>query len=198
MPARPRIAIIGAGIGGLAVAGFLEKQGADVIVYEQARKFLRVGAGIQMGPNAVHVLRALGLEPKLRVAAFYSEAWTHRTWDTGAHLADLTFGQTAEQQYGAPYFLMHRGDLHAALFSIVPEARLDDSVDRTPGSSTECGPPRREAGTSKFARAAALLPPPYRPYTADIDQPILSSNRHSSKIGHSERHGACSMAGHAC
>ena len=60
MAAKPKIAIIGAGIGGLALAGFLEKQGADVTIYEQAKKFLRVGAGIQMGPNAVHVLRAFG------------------------------------------------------------------------------------------------------------------------------------------
>jgi 6-hydroxynicotinate 3-monooxygenase len=124
MAAKPKIAIIGAGIGGLAVAGFLEQQGADVTIYEQARKFLRVGAGIQMGPNAVHVLRALGLEPKLRSLAFYPQAWTHRASDTGAHLADLTFGETAEKQYGAPYFLMHRGDLHAALFSTVPEAHI--------------------------------------------------------------------------
>ena len=141
MAAKPRIAIIGAGIGGLAVAGFLEQQGAAVTVYEQARKFLRVGAGIQMGPNAVHVLRALGLEPKLRSLAFYPQAWTHRAWDTGEHLADLTFGETAEKQYGAPYFLMHRGDLHAALFSTVPTARIAfekklAGIDRTIGGVT--------------------------------------------------------------
>ena len=124
MAALPKIAIIGAGIGGLALAGFLEKQGADVTIYEQAKKFLRVGAGIQMGPNAVHVLRALGLEPMLRARAFYPEAWTHRTWNNGEHLSDLTFGTTAEKQYGAPYFLMHRGDLHAGLFETVPAARI--------------------------------------------------------------------------
>lgn len=168
MPARPRIAIIGAGIGGLAVAGFLEKQGADVIVYEQARKFLRVGAGIQMGPNAVHVLRALGLEPKLRALAFYPEAWTHRTWDTGAHLADLTFGQTAEQQFGAPYFLMHRGDLHAALFSTVPEARLDDSVDRTPSSSTECGPPPARGRYIEVRAGGSFAPPTLSPLLSPL------------------------------
>jgi salicylate hydroxylase/6-hydroxynicotinate 3-monooxygenase len=41
-------------------------------------------------------------------------------WDTGQHLADLTFGAEAERRFGAPYLLMHRGDLHAALFSAVP------------------------------------------------------------------------------
>ena len=121
MPAKPSYAVIGAGIGGLALAGFLARNGVKVRVYEQAKEFQRIGAGIQMSPNAVRVLRALGLEPGLRKLAFYPPAWSHRVWDTGEHLADLTFGAEAEARYGAPYLLMHRGDLHAALFSAVPE-----------------------------------------------------------------------------
>jgi 2-polyprenyl-6-methoxyphenol hydroxylase-like FAD-dependent oxidoreductase len=70
MQRRPEIAVIGAGIGGLAVAGLLARQGANVTVYEQAAAFERLGAGIQMSPNAMHVLRALGLEPLLRQLAF--------------------------------------------------------------------------------------------------------------------------------
>lgn len=115
-----RFAIIGAGIGGLALAGFLARKGARVQVYEQAAQFQRLGAGIQMSPNAVHVLRALGLEPELRRLAFQPPAWTNRVWDSGDHLFELTFGADAEARYGAPYLLMHRGDLHAALFSAVP------------------------------------------------------------------------------
>jgi len=118
--AAPRIAIIGAGIGGLALAGLLARRGVRATVYEQARQFQRIGAGIQMSPNAVRVLRALGLEPSLRRLAFEPRAWTHRVWDTGEHLSDLTFGAEAERRYGAPYLLMHRGDLHAALHSAVP------------------------------------------------------------------------------
>ena len=120
MPSRPDLAIIGAGIGGLALAGLLVRQGASVTVYEQATAFERLGAGIQMSPNAVHVLRALGLEPLLRRLAFEPPAWSHRVWDTGEHLADLVFGAEAEQRYGAPYLLMHRGDLHGAILSAVP------------------------------------------------------------------------------
>jgi salicylate hydroxylase/6-hydroxynicotinate 3-monooxygenase len=120
MSAKPDVAIIGAGIGGLALAAFLSRQGAKVTVYEQAKEFQRIGAGIQMSPNAVRVLRALGLEPMLRRVGFEPQAWTHRVWDTGEHLSDLTFGAEAERQYGAPYLLLHRGDLHAALFSAVP------------------------------------------------------------------------------
>jgi salicylate hydroxylase/6-hydroxynicotinate 3-monooxygenase len=98
----------------------LARQGAKVTVYEQAAAFERLGAGIQMSPNAMYVLRALGLEPLLRRLAFQPPAWTHRVWDTGEHLGDLTFGAEAEQRYGAPYLLMHRGDLHAAILSAVP------------------------------------------------------------------------------
>ena len=54
------IAIIGAGICGLAAAALLQRTGHEVRVYEQAPRFARVGAGIQMAPNAVKVLRGLG------------------------------------------------------------------------------------------------------------------------------------------
>jgi len=120
MQRQPEIAIIGAGIGGLALAGLLSRQGVHVRVFEQAPAFERIGAGIQMSPNAMHVLRALGLEPLLRQLAFEPPAWIHRVWDTGEHLADLSFGAEAERRYGAPYLLMHRGDLHAAILSAVP------------------------------------------------------------------------------
>ena len=65
--ARPlSIAIIGAGMGGLATAAALRRVGIDVTVYEQATQFARLGAGIQIGCNAMKVLRGLGLEARLR------------------------------------------------------------------------------------------------------------------------------------
>jgi 6-hydroxynicotinate 3-monooxygenase len=119
MSAQPKIAIIGAGIGGLALAAFLSRKGAQVKLYEQAKQFQRIGAGIQMSPNAMRVLRALGLEPRLRSLAFQPPAWTNRAWDTGDFLGELNFAD-AEARYGAPYLLLHRGDLHTALNSAVP------------------------------------------------------------------------------
>ena len=83
MPAKVSFAIIGAGIGGLALAGFLSRAGALVQIYEQAKQFQRIGAGIQMSPNAMRVLRALGLETGLRRTAFQTPAWVHRAWDSG-------------------------------------------------------------------------------------------------------------------
>ena len=114
------IAIIGAGMGGLAAAAALRKQGIAVTVYEQAKQFTRLGAGIQIGCNAMHVLRGLGLEPGLRAETFYPRSWNNRHWQTGEVLFDMLFGPSAEQKYGAPYLLAHRGDLHAALAGAVP------------------------------------------------------------------------------
>ena len=84
MSTNPSIAIIGAGIGGLALAGLLSRQGANVTVYEQAKAFQRIGAGIQMSPNAMRVLRALGLEPHLRRRAFEPRALDCTAYGTPA------------------------------------------------------------------------------------------------------------------
>jgi 6-hydroxynicotinate 3-monooxygenase len=114
------IAVIGAGIGGLAAAAALRRFGIKVAIYEQAPRFTRLGAGIQIGCNAMKVMRQFGLEPVLRAQAFYPRSWNNRDWDTGSERFDMVFGETAEQRYGAPYLLAHRGDLHAALASTVP------------------------------------------------------------------------------
>jgi salicylate hydroxylase/6-hydroxynicotinate 3-monooxygenase len=120
--ARPlSIAIIGAGMGGLATAAALRRVGIDAMVYEQAAQFSRLGAGIQIGCNAMKVLRGLGLEARLRAQSFYPRSWNNRDWRTGEVKFDMIFGESAEQKFGAPYLLAHRGDLHAALASAVPE-----------------------------------------------------------------------------
>src|SRR5262245_35470172 len=113
------IAIIGAGMGGLAAAAALRRVGIDVTVYEQATQFARIGAGIQIGCNAMKVLRGLGLEARLRGQSFYPRSWNNRDWKTGEVKFDMIFGESAEQKFGAPYLLAHRGDLHEALASAV-------------------------------------------------------------------------------
>ena len=66
MPRTPRIAIIGGGIGGLAAALALERRGAETIVCEQSGALSEIGAGLNLTPNAVKALRALGLEQELK------------------------------------------------------------------------------------------------------------------------------------
>jgi len=120
--ARPlKIAIVGAGMGGLAAAAALRRVGIEIAVYEQAQQFIRLGAGIQVGCNAMKVLRELGLEQRMRQQSFYPRSWNNRDWRTGEVKFDMIFGESAERKFGAPYLLAHRGDLHAALASAVPD-----------------------------------------------------------------------------
>src|SRR5689334_19749116 len=118
------IAIIGAGIGGLAVAAALRQAGIDSIVYEQAETFTRVGAGIQQSPNAVKVHRGLGIEERLRAVAFAPTSSLNREATTGKISNDHPWGRAVEERYGAPYLTLHRGDLHAALADIVPASSV--------------------------------------------------------------------------
>jgi 6-hydroxynicotinate 3-monooxygenase len=115
------VAVVGGGMGGLATAAALRRAGIGVNVYEQAAKFTRLGAGIQIGCNAMKVMRGLGLEPMMRASSFYPRSWNNREYDTGEVRFDMIFGESAEQRYGAPYLLGHRGDLHSALASAVPD-----------------------------------------------------------------------------
>jgi 6-hydroxynicotinate 3-monooxygenase len=118
---RLSVAIIGAGIGGLTAAACLRRVGVDVRIYEQAQRFARIGAGIQQSPNAMKVLRTLGLEPRLREMGFQARGALNRSHDTGELLWERPMGTHSEERYGAPYLLLHRGDLHAALATTVPD-----------------------------------------------------------------------------
>ena len=114
---RLSFAIIGAGMGGLTVAATLRRAGFNVQVYEQAACFERVGAGIQMMPNSMQVLRRIGVEEKLRTVAFEPYSHLNREWDTGHVIRDLPM---PESMFGAPYLCMHRAVLHGALASVIP------------------------------------------------------------------------------
>ncbi len=111
------IAIVGAGMGGLTVAATLRHFGMDVQVYEQAPRFTRVGAGIQMMPNSMRVLRQIGIEQRLREVSFAPHSHLNRVWDTGEVTLELPM---PEGLHGAPNLCMHRGDLHDALLSALP------------------------------------------------------------------------------
>ncbi len=125
-----KIAILGAGIGGLAASACLRKAGIDTTIYEQAPAFARIGAGIQMSPNAMRVLYGIGIGDQIRTTAFEPPHWRNRDHDTGHLTNDHPLGPAAFDRYGVPYLLMHRGDLHAALHGAVPDdtIRYDHKV----------------------------------------------------------------------
>ena len=128
------ILIAGGGIGGLAAALALSRQGAAVQVIEQAAAFAEVGAGIQIGPNVTRILRDWGLEDGLRQVASFPQALQARDARSGRALGHLPLGERAERVYGAPYACIHRADLHQLLLQAVQAGgvplalnqRLDD------------------------------------------------------------------------
>ena len=107
--------IVGAGIGGLAAALALGRVGRSVLVLEQAQAFAEAGAGIQLGPNAVRVLQALGLQQALDEVAAWPERLQALDAQSGRVLGTLPLGQDFVNRYGAPYLTLHRADLHELL-----------------------------------------------------------------------------------
>ncbi len=96
----------------------------DAVIYEQAPQFARVGAAIQLTPNAVKVLRGLGIEARVRAHSFLPDVGYNRDWDSG----DVTFlhpmGKQTEERYGAPDLSMHRAELHRSLARLVPDQSI--------------------------------------------------------------------------
>jgi salicylate hydroxylase len=119
-----RIAIIGAGIGGLSAAVSLRQSGADVDIYEQAAELTEVGGGINMGPNACRVLFRLGLGPKLDRVGVRPLTAHQRRWDDGRTLQKAPLNPLCEQLYGAPHMTLHRRDLLDAIASGMAAERV--------------------------------------------------------------------------
>ena len=124
MDNRLSIAIVGAGMGGLTAAIALIGMGHDVTIFEQAREFGRVGADINLTPNAVHVLDRLGIGERLRATAARPTHRISRMWDTGEETSRLEMSDTAEEKYGAPQLTIHRADLLSALEEKIDPARF--------------------------------------------------------------------------
>ena len=130
-----RIGIIGGGIGGLAAAIALRELGSEPVVFEQATAFGRVGADINLTPNAVRALDGLGVGPRLRATAARPTHRISRTWDTGEETSRLPMSDAAQAQYGAPQLTMHRADLLQALTDVLPAdtirlgARLEEVAE---------------------------------------------------------------------
>jgi 6-hydroxynicotinate 3-monooxygenase len=120
MSKSPRIAVVGAGLGGAATASLLLQEGYDVRVYEQAPSFARLGAGIHVGPNVMKILRRIGVEDALDAQGSRPDFWYSRHWQTGEILARIPLGDYAVKQYGASYLTVHRGDFHALLIAALP------------------------------------------------------------------------------
>jgi salicylate hydroxylase len=112
------VIVAGAGIGGLTAALALAQNGFRVVVLEQAERLEETGAGIQLSPNAARILIDLGLEDRLRQLATAPIALRVLSAGSGREIVRMPLAD-AEQRYGAPYWVTHRGDLQAALAAAV-------------------------------------------------------------------------------
>ncbi|WP_297721356.1 FAD-dependent monooxygenase [Limnohabitans sp. Rim8] len=112
-----RIAIAGAGIGGLTTALSLLAQGFEVDVYEQASQLGELGAGLQISPNGSRVFRDLGLEEALQTCVSPARGKEIRMWNTGQRWKLFDLGDDCLARFGAPYWMVHRGDLHRVLLT---------------------------------------------------------------------------------
>jgi salicylate hydroxylase len=113
------IVIAGAGIGGLTAALTVANRGFRVVLLDRAKRLSETGAGVQISPNAARVLIALGLEEHLKPVLVAPEAIRIRRAASGRDLVRLPLGASAESDFGAPYWVIHRGDLQAVLLDAV-------------------------------------------------------------------------------
>jgi salicylate hydroxylase len=116
--------VAGAGIGGLTTALALAAQGFRVVILEKTERLEQAGAGLQLSPNASRVLIELGLRERLAARAVTPDAISLMTARSGGEVVRMPLGEAAEVRAGAPYWVMHRADLQAAL-----QAHVNDNPD---------------------------------------------------------------------
>src|SRR2546423_5633783 len=106
------ILVAGGGIGGLAAALALVRQGFSVKVLEQAPQIGEIGAGVQLGPNAFAAFDALGVGERARARAVYTERMVMMDAVDESEVASIPVGAAFRERFGNPYAVIHRADVH--------------------------------------------------------------------------------------
>ena len=134
---NPRLPVIiaGGGIGGLAAALALARQGCAVKVLEQAGHIGEIGAGIQLGPNAFSAFDALGVGERARSTAVYTERLLMMDAVDESEVANVPVGEAFRERFGNPYAVSHRADVHLALYEAVQASGLIEVHTATPVAS---------------------------------------------------------------
>jgi 2-polyprenyl-6-methoxyphenol hydroxylase-like FAD-dependent oxidoreductase len=109
------VLVAGGGIGGLAAALALVRQGFEVTVLEQAPQIGEIGAGIQLGPNAFHAFDALGIGDKARGRAVYTDYMVMHDALDEYQVGKIPTGEAFLKRFGNPYAVIHRQDIHNSL-----------------------------------------------------------------------------------
>jgi salicylate hydroxylase len=111
---RP-VLVAGGGIGGLAAALALVREGYRVKVIEQSAQIAEIGAGIQLSPNAFAACDALGVGAQLRARAVYTEEMVMFDAIDASRVASIALQSAFREKFGNPYAVIHRADIHGAL-----------------------------------------------------------------------------------
>ncbi|WP_238014378.1 FAD-dependent monooxygenase [Dactylosporangium sp. AC04546] len=119
-----RVAVVGAGIGGLAAAFALRREGIEATVYEQAGELREVGVGMHLAPNGSRIVHRWGLGAALDRVAVRPAALEVRDWTSGRTLFRQPMGAVWEQEFGAPHYTVHRADLHRLLADRLPQGAV--------------------------------------------------------------------------
>ncbi|MES2907278.1 MAG: FAD-dependent monooxygenase [Pseudomonadota bacterium] len=114
-PHADPLLIAGGGIGGLTAALKLAEAGFHIHVFEQADMLTESGAGLQLSPNALRILREMGILEKLRGKTGRSNSLRVMSGVDGKQLTEMPLGDIAQKRWGAPYLVAHRADLQQAL-----------------------------------------------------------------------------------
>ena len=153
MAATRNVIIAGAGIGGLTAALTLSRAGLRATVLEQAAQLEEAGAGIQLTPNATRILFELGLGEELRRTAVEPQAIRVLSGPSAREIVRIPLGRYADNRYGTPYWVIHRGDLQLALANA---ARANRDVSLKLASRVEDYAAHRN-GVSVLARCAGEI-----------------------------------------
>ncbi len=153
------VAIAGGGIGGLACALGLAQRGFTVRVLEQAREFGEVGVGLQVAPNALAVLDALGVGQRAKKHALLIERMLMKDGVSGETVVDIPCDGRFVERFGNPYAVAHRADIHGALLDACREHALVElrTRSRVAGYGIENPGVSVLLGSGERIKAAALV-----------------------------------------
>lgn len=116
-----KVIIVGGGIGGLAAALSLAKQGLTIEVFEKAAQIGEIGAGIQLAANAFAALDALGVGEAVRSKSVFTDSLIMRDAVDTQPIIEVDVGEKYRQFFGNPYAVIHRVDIHASILDAVKQ-----------------------------------------------------------------------------
>jgi salicylate hydroxylase len=173
-----RVAIVGAGVGGLTAAIAVARKGIDCAVYEQAAERTATGASLQLGPNALRLMDELGLLPRLREIGVRPEAVDFVRWDDGRLLLHTPLGAPMEEHFGAPQLDFYRPDLHRLLLEELPGGTVNSGAQVLAVTEDESGVTLGLAGgrtaRADVAVAADGIRSRIRQQFTGADEPVFS------------------------